>query len=48
MSDHTKTRAALFIYADGGLYAEATCQQNSPVQLEATEKLSAKGDKDVA
>lgn len=48
MSDVTKTPAALFNYADGGLYAEVTSTQKLPVQLEAIEKLSKKGSKNVA
>lgn len=48
MSDDTNTRAALLIYADSELCAEATCKRDLQVQLEAIEKLSPVGGKDGA
>lgn len=48
MSDDTNTRAELVIYASAELHAEATCKHGLQVRLEAIEKLSTKGGKDVA
>lgn len=48
MSEGNNTRANRIIYADGEHHAEAICKQDLQVQLEVIEKLSRKGNKNVA